>query len=201
MTSTKPPTPRCDLKPIVRFDRADAQESFQVTAQRQRDEGHYVAAINFPGAGQWNWRVDVGLLTQDLPAVTVQSAPAKAQPASFIRLLEFVNAIRRVLAGSTAGATAPASQAAPLDPVALGTALFSAKGCVMCHAHAAITVQDGPFGLGEVEPPNLSQNEYGDEYLRLWLRDPQAVKPATQMPRLELREGEIDALIAFLPAR
>jgi hypothetical protein len=77
-------TLRSDLKPIVRFDRADAKESFQVTAQRQGGEGHYVAEVKFPSAGQWNWRVDIeqfGMITQDMPRLTVQSAgPDLLQP-------------------------------------------------------------------------------------------------------------------------
>src|SRR5512145_1644771 len=52
-------TLRSDLRPIVRFDRAGAKESFQATAQRQGSEGHYVAEIKFPSAGQWDWRVDI----------------------------------------------------------------------------------------------------------------------------------------------
>jgi cytochrome c1 len=48
--------------------------------------------------------------------------------------------------------------------------------------------------------PNLSEKNYGTEYLRMWLHDPQAVKSQTQMPKVELNDGEIEALIAFLQA-
>lgn len=210
-------TLRSDLQPIVRFDRADAKGSFQVTAQRQGGEGHYTAEIKLPSAGQWNWQVDIeqfGMITQPMPVLTVQAAqPAtastRAQPMSLAKILEIIKAIRRVLEGeaSTTIASAraiPASlavaQTMPVDQVALGKALFFAKGCVMCHAHAAVKVQDGPFGFGEVAPPNLSAKTYGDEYLRLWLKNPQAVKPLTLMPQLQLKAGEIEALIAFLQA-
>jgi cytochrome c2 len=204
-------TLRSDLKPIVRFDRADAKESFEVTAQRQGAEGHYAAEIKFPSAGQWDWRVDIeqfGMITQPMPVLTVQAVPAGnaptgAQP-SLARIMEFVSTIRRALTGKAAITTAPVSLAAPstspVDQVALGKALFSAKGCVMCHAHAAVKVQDGPFGFGEVAP-NLSQKMYGAEYLRLWLHDPQAVKPQTKMPKMPLNDREIEALIAFLQAK
>lgn len=204
-------TPRSDLKPIVRFKRSDAQESFQVAAQRQGEEGHYTAEITFPSAGQWDWSVDIeqfGMITQPMPMLTVQAtpvaAPARAQPPALARILELIGAIRRALAGGTSATTAPVNLAvanpAPVDQVAWGKALFSAKGCVMCHAHAAVKVQDGPFGFGDVQPPNLSQKTYGAEYLRLWLHDPQTVKPQTQMPRLQLNDREIEALIAFLQA-
>ena len=202
-------TLRSDLKPIVRFDRADAKESFQVTAQRQGGEGHYVAEIEFPNAGQWNWHVDIeqfGMITQPMPMLTVQAtppvaAPARAQPPSFAKILEFIGAIRRALAGRTSATTAPVSLAvantALVDQVALGKALFSAKGCVMCHAHSAVEAH--PVWIG-AEPPNLSQKTYGAEYLRVWLRDPHAVKPQTKMPKVQLNDREIEALIAFLQA-
>jgi cytochrome c551/c552 len=202
-------TLRSDLTPIVRFNRADTQESFQVTAQRQGAEGHYAAEIKFPGAGQWEWQVDVGLLTQDLPTLTVRAAqagsvPAKAQLPLLARIVEFVSAFRQALTEKASTPAVPASlvvaQTTAIDQVALGKALFSAKGCVMCHAHAAVKVQDGPFGFGDVPAPNLSEKRYGAEYLRLWLHDPQAVKPQTPMPKLQLSDRELEALIAFLQA-
>ena len=202
-------TLRSDLEPIVRFDRADTKESFQVTAQRQGGEGHYVAEIRFPSAGQWNWHVDIeqfGMLTQPMPMLMVQTAQAGAastgaQPSSLARIMEFIGAIRRALTGKASTTTVPVSLAAantaPVDQVALGKALFSAKGCVMCHAHSAVKAH--PVWIG-AEPPNLSQKTYGAEYLRLWLHDPQAVKPQTKMPKVQLNDREIEALIAFLQA-
>jgi mono/diheme cytochrome c family protein len=202
-------TLRSDLKPIVRFTRSDAKESFEVTAQRQGDEGHYAAEIEFPAAGQWNWHVDIeqfGMITQPMPMLTVQAVPvgnmpARVQPSVLARIIEFISAFRRALPGAASTTTVPANlavaQTAVIDQAALGKALFSAKGCVMCHAHAAVQVEEGPFGFGEVAP-DLSQKTYGAEYLRLWLHDPQAVKPQTQMPRVQLNDREIEALIAFL---
>jgi cytochrome c2 len=196
-------TLRSDLVPIVRFERSDRTESFQVTAQRQGDEGHYVAAIKFPSAGQWNWQVGIeqfGMITQDMPPLTVKMAAARAQPASFAEIMEFVRTLRRAMIGGASAAPAPVSlvaKTAQPDQVALGKALFSAKGCVMCHVHDAVKVQDGPFGFGETAP-NLSQKKSSDEYLHLWLKSPQDVKPQTEMPQLQLKEHEIEALIAFL---
>jgi cytochrome c2 len=106
------------------------------------------------------------------------------------------------------GATWPAAQslrasssvAATVDQAALGQALFLAKGCVMCHAHDAVKMQDGPFSMGDKQPPNLSRQKYAADYVRTWLKDPRAVKPETQMPNLGLKQDEIEALIAFLNA-
>ncbi len=40
--------------------------------------------------------------------------------------------------------------------------------------------------------------ENNDENLRAWLRDPPAEKPGSLMPDLNLAEGEITSLIAYL---
>ena len=88
-------------------------------------------------------------------------------------------------------------------PADLGQALFLGKGCVMCHAHTAVsqvrrrTVGDfSSFSTG----PDLSSFRASAEYLRLWLADPASVKPETQMPDLGLTAAEIEALIRFLNA-
>ncbi len=90
--------------------------------------------------------------------------------------------------------------AAIVDQAALGQALFLAKGCAMCHAHDAIQMLDGPFSLGEIQPPDLSQKKYAADYVQTWLKNPQAIKPETKMPNLNLKSNEIDALVAFLEA-
>jgi len=77
----------------------------------------------------------------------------------------------------------------------LGENLFIAKGCVTCHAHRGIKTAGG-FSLDV--GPDLSTFTASPDYLRTWLKDPQTVKPNTQMPDLELRETEIEALIAFI---
>lgn len=81
--------------------------------------------------------------------------------------------------------------------VALGRQLFSAKGCVQCHSHAAIA-GSGMFGGDDV--PDLTNRPLTSEYLRLWLANPANVRPNTRMPNLELHADEIEALIAFLQA-
>jgi cytochrome c2 len=101
----------------------------------------------------------------------------------------------------TAAPTAPAptagvTGAASANEIAYGKALFSAKGCVTCHHHAAIA-GSGTFGEGN---PDLTTFRWSADYLRTWLKDPAAVRPNTYMPNLELKKDEIEALIAFLSA-
>ena len=89
---------------------------------------------------------------------------------------------------------ANASQKVPLNQT--GQALFVAKGCVTCHANNRIDNKYYDFrsDIG----PNLSQYAASPEFLRMWLKDPVAVKPNTEMPNLDLDEAEIEALVAFL---
>ena len=46
--------------------------------------------------------------------------------------------------------------------------------------------------------PDLTKLKIDADYLRRWLHDPKALKPATTMPNLNLTDDEIDALVAFL---
>ena len=213
-------TLRSDLRPIVRFDRTDAKESFEATAQRQGGEGHYAAEIKFPSAGQWNWHVDIeqfGMITQPMPTLSVQAAqavaPTKAVPAKTLlpplaAILDVVRAINRMLAREAGATPAPAlsapvnlaaMKAIQVDQAALGKELFVAKGCVMCHTHALVKNDQGTFWIGE-QPPDLTNVKLNADYLRQWLKDPSALKPNTAMPTLGLKSDEIEALIAFLKA-
>ena len=98
-------------------------------------------------------------------------------------------------APSGAPATPVVAQAGPAD----GQALFMAKGCAQCHHHAAVA-RSGDYG-GMWSAPDLSSPRWNADYLRIWLKNPPAVKPGTSMPNLGLHDDEIEALIAFLLAK
>jgi cytochrome c2 len=95
---------------------------------------------------------------------------------------------------ATAAPSAPAIGAASAADIAYGKALFSAKGCVSCHHHAAVA-GSGTFSEGN---PDLTTARWSADFLRTWLQNPAAVKPNTYMPNLGLKRDEIEALIAFL---
>ena len=88
----------------------------------------------------------------------------------------------------------PTSAVASQSDAEYGRALFSAKGCVTCHHHAAVAGSD-PYTMGN---PDLTHYRPDPEFLRRWLKDPKAIRPATEMPTLGLHQDEIEALIAFL---
>ncbi|MFN8512914.1 MAG: c-type cytochrome [Thermomicrobiales bacterium] len=106
-----------------------------------------------------------------------------------------------VVASALPWATWARDEAAPrAGDAAYGQQLFSAKGCAQCHHHAAVP-GSGKYGGGYPgAAPDLTNRPGDPEYQRAWLRDPQALKPATAMPNLGLSDGEIDALVAFLHA-
>ena len=79
----------------------------------------------------------------------------------------------------------------------IGRQLFIAKGCMVCHSHSE-TNNIREFGVDV--GPALTDKKFSPEYLRMWLQDPRAVKPSTQMPTLGLSNAEIEALIAFINA-
>ncbi len=76
-----------------------------------------------------------------------------------------------------------------------GRDLFIAKGCMLCHSHTETNnIREYGVDIG----PNLTDLTFAPEYLRLWLKDPSSVKPATMMPTLGLSDSEIEALIMFI---
>lgn len=86
---------------------------------------------------------------------------------------------------------APSHAAATDAPGGRGAALFQEKGCVGCHA---LRGQGGDVG------PSLDDvsSRLRAEYIYQWLRDPQAIKPATTMPNLHLTDDERAELVFFL---
>ena len=85
-----------------------------------------------------------------------------------------------------------------VDQVAHGKELFVSKGCLVCHVNPRASVVRE--GLDMEDVPNLTTVKLTPDYLKKWLHDPSAIKPGTQMPNLNLSDGEIDALVAFLVA-
>jgi len=84
-----------------------------------------------------------------------------------------------------------------LPAVEHGQALFIAKGCIVCHDHAAVRAYRRAFADFSIGP-NLTHRAVTPDFLQKWLRDPAAIRPGTQMPALGLKDDEVNALIAFL---
>ena len=83
-----------------------------------------------------------------------------------------------------------------------GRDVFFSTSCVNCHAIKE-TKANGRFGpdlthlmsretLGAGVVPNSLEN------LRVWVRDPQRMKPGALMPNMQLTDGELDQMVAYL---
>ena len=83
-----------------------------------------------------------------------------------------------------------------------GRRVFETTACINCHAVAG-TVADGQFGpdlthlmgretIAAGAAPNTREN------LRLWIRNPEAIKPGSLMPAMQLNDQELDALTGYL---
>jgi cytochrome c oxidase subunit II len=88
------------------------------------------------------------------------------------------------------------------DAVSQGQRIFETTACINCHTVSG-TVASGRFG------PDLTHLMSRDtiaagaalntpENLRLWIRNPNAIKPGSLMPAMELGDKEMDALTAYL---
>ena len=90
----------------------------------------------------------------------------------------------------------------PNDAASRERQVFEATSCINCHAVAG-TVADGRFG------PDLTHLMSRDtiasgaaantpENLRLWIRQPDAIKPGCKMPAMGLSEQDVSAVTAYL---
>jgi cytochrome c oxidase subunit 2 len=83
-----------------------------------------------------------------------------------------------------------------------GRHIFETTACINCHAVAG-SVADGRFGpdlshlmsrdtIAAGAAPNTAEN------LRRWIQNPDAIKPGSRMPAMELSDRELDAVTAYL---
>lgn len=201
-------------------------ETLTFTARQDGPTGHYVVEVLLPKAGNWDWSIQPDWFAP-LPLLPLTVLETRTSlPSSLHTLLPWgVTGLGALVLGSKAlwphasayqpytpptllgvslvigrlgwlglGAQLP-SPATPVqpEPATYGRALFMAKGCNSCHLHdAALNTWSTEIG------PNLTAYQKTTEYLRIWLKDPQAIKPNTAMPNLQLNADEIEALAAFL---
>jgi len=79
----------------------------------------------------------------------------------------------------------------PFSPATQGVRLFASKGCIGCHRHIEVNPEhtmDARF--------DLTGKRFPTDYLRKFLADPN-IKPV-EMPNLNLKPDEIEALVAFI---
>jgi cytochrome c2 len=111
---------------------------------------------------------------------------------------------RAVGAPAVAASSMPTAPTPTPSPAEYGRSLFLTKGCTTCHRHEGLNVarvdaaNDGRALFEGMGAPDLTHYQPDPAFVRVWLKDPQAVRPNTAMPNLGLKEVEIEALLAFL---
>jgi cytochrome c oxidase subunit 2 len=88
------------------------------------------------------------------------------------------------------------------DAVNAGRHIFESTACINCHAISG-TVADGRFGpdlthLMSRETIASGAATNTPENLKLWITNPDAIKPGSLMPAMNLNEQELTALAAYL---
>jgi cytochrome c oxidase subunit 2 len=93
--------------------------------------------------------------------------------------------------------------AAVMSPqVAEGRHVFEANACMSCHTIAGTTA-NGRFGPDLTHLMSRSTIASGaavnnEANLRLWVETPDAIKPGSLMPAMQLDDHDVDALVAYL---
>jgi cytochrome c oxidase subunit 2 len=96
----------------------------------------------------------------------------------------------------------PAVQAVQDESAVAGRRVFETTACINCHAIRG-TVANGRFG------PDLTHlmsratiasgaAENTPENLRVWLKNPDAIKPGSLMPAMKMTDPELDALVGYM---
>lgn len=151
-----------------RIDARSGTAVVSTSAVASAEAGHYSAALTLPHAGDWTVDILSGFGGQ-------------------------LNSSQIILHAIERRHASPA-----LSEAERGRRLFVAKGCITCHAHAAVAGRSTWAGLA------LTGKRYPAEYLKQFLaRPPQSEPfepPRWQMPDLQLQGKEIAALVAFLTA-
>jgi len=97
-----------------------------------------------------------------------------------------------------------AQQRAPVqdEKVAAGKHVFESTSCINCHAVSG-TPANGRFGPDLTHLMGRSTLASGaadntPANLRLWIRNPDAIKPGSLMPAMKLSDVDLDAVTAYL---
>jgi cytochrome c oxidase subunit 2 len=88
------------------------------------------------------------------------------------------------------------------ERVAKGKRIFETTACINCHTVNG-TVAKGQFGpdlthlmsrvtIASGAAPNT------EEKLRLWVKNPDAIKPGSLMPAMKLSDGDADAVVEYM---
>jgi len=96
----------------------------------------------------------------------------------------------------------PAGRAVQDESAVAGRRVFETTACINCHAIRG-TVANGRFGPDLTHLMSRATIASGaadntPENLRVWLKDPDAIKPGSLMPAMKMTDPELDALVGYM---
>ena len=88
------------------------------------------------------------------------------------------------------------------ETAGLGKRIFETTACINCHAVSG-TVANGRFGPDLTHLMSRSTIASGaaentTENLRLWIQNPDAIKPGSLMPAMKLSDADLDAVVRYM---
>jgi cytochrome c oxidase subunit 2 len=88
------------------------------------------------------------------------------------------------------------------DGVSAGRRIFETTACINCHTVQG-TAANGTFGpdlthLMSRDTIASGAAENTKEKLRLWIQDPEAIKPGSLMPAMKLSDPDVDAVVTYM---
>jgi len=88
------------------------------------------------------------------------------------------------------------------ESVAAGRRVFESTACINCHA-VARTNANGRFGPDLTHLMSRATIASGaapntPEKLRLWIQDPNKIKPGSLMPAMQLSDTDLDAVVSYM---
>jgi cytochrome c oxidase subunit II len=88
------------------------------------------------------------------------------------------------------------------ESVAAGRRIFANTACINCHSVGG-TNANGRFGPDLTHMMSRSTIASGAaqntrENLRLWVRNPNAIKPGSLMPAMQLSDADLDAVVSYM---
>ncbi len=154
----------------------EAKEGYKIFSQKCVKCHSAAKPLNAPYSGE-AWKTTVYRMMRKEGSFVTQKEADKI----YAFLVQYSSNRKPVQAVETKG----------LSPIDAGKKVYQQRGCAACHIIAGVGGKVGP------DLTSISKNR-DSAFLYKWLKNPQAVKPATIMPNLNLTDKEIKPLVEYL---
>ncbi|MBI5180334.1 MAG: c-type cytochrome [Nitrospirae bacterium] len=154
----------------------EAKEGYKIFSQKCIKCHSAAKPLNAPYSGE-AWKTTVYRMMRKEGSFVTQKEADKI----YTFLVQYSSSRKPIQAVETKG----------LPPIDAGKKVYQQRGCAACHIISGTGGKVGP------DLTTIGKNR-DNEFLYKWLKNPQAVKPATIMPNLNLTDKEIKPLVEYL---